>query len=284
MQDRYDEIYRGYRWQVPDRFNIAEACCGRHARDRYRFCLYWEDESGATSAWTYWDIQQHANRLSNALLALGVKGGDRVGIILPQRPETVIAHVACYQIGAVAMPLSILFGPEALEYRLRNSETSVAFVDPASLPNLHPLLSRLPDLKHVVGVAGAREAGVTPWETLLDKASWRFTPVDTRAEDPALLIYTSGTTGPPKGALAPQRVMIGNLPGFNYSHDEFPRPGDIFWSPADWAWTGGLMDALLPTMYYGYPILGFRGRFDPERAFNLLEKYQVRNSFLFPPR
>ena len=282
MVDRYDELYRGYRWQVPPRFNMAEACCRRHAADRGRLCLYWEDESGATSAWTYWDIQVQANRLSNALAALGVKRGDRVGIVLPQRPETVVAHVACYQMGAVAMPLSILFGPDALEYRLQNSETVVAFVDPASLPNLAAIRDELPDLKHVIGVAGAAEAGVIAWERLLEQASWRFAPVDTSAEDPALLIYTSGTTGPPKGALKPQRVMLGNLPGFEYSHNGFPQPGDLFWSPADWAWTGGLMDALLPTMYHGYPILGYRGRFDPEKAFHLCEKYQVRNSFLFP--
>jgi acetyl-CoA synthetase len=282
MQDRYDEIYRSFRWEVPERFNMAWACCGRHAVDRHRFGLYWEDEDGAAAAYTYWDIQQKANRLSNALLDLGLAKGDRVGIILPQRPETVIAHMACYQAGAIAMPLSILFGPDALEYRLQNSETAVVFVDPASLPNLLAVRDRLPSLKHVIGVAGARETDVEPWETLLEKASHRFTAVDTDAEDPALLVYTSGTTGPPKGALKPHRVLIGNLPGFAYSHDEFPRQGDMFWSPADWAWTGGLMDALLPTMYYGYPILGYRGRFDPERAFHLIEKYGVRNTFLFP--
>jgi acetyl-CoA synthetase len=280
--DRYEEIYRSYRWQVPERFNIAVACCGRHAGDRSRFCMYWEDESGATSAWTYWDLQREANRLSNALAALGVEAGDRVAIILPQRPETAIAHLACYQLGAIAMPLSILFGPDALEYRLQDSASVVAFVDPASLPNLASIRDRLPDLKHVVGVAGAAESWVTGWGPLLERASRRFAPVDTAAEDPALLIYTSGTTGPPKGALKPQRVLIGNLPGFSYSHDIFPQAGDLFWSPADWAWTGGLMDALLPTMYYGYPILGYRGRFDPEKAFHLCEKYQVRNSFLFP--
>jgi acetyl-CoA synthetase len=282
MTDRYDELYRAWRWHVPRRFNIAEACCGRHSRHRNRFCLYWEDEGGATSSWTYWDLQQQANRLANALNALGVRRGDRVGIILPQRPETVVAHLACYMLGAVAMPLSILFGPEALEYRLLNSETSVAFVDPASLPNLLPIRDRLPDLRHVVGVAGAAETGVTPWESLLERAASSFTPVETDAEDPALLIYTSGTTGPPKGALKPHRVMIGNLPGFMYSHDGFPREGDLFWSPADWAWTGGLMDALLPTMYFGWPILGYRGRFDPERALHLMQKYGVRNTFLFP--
>ena len=282
MQDRYHDIYRSFRWEVPEKFNIAWACCGRHALDRHRFCLYWEDEDGAMAAFSYWDIQQAANRLANALVGLGLAKGDRVGIILPQRPETVVAHMACYQAGAIAMPLSILFGPDALEYRLQNSETAVAFVDPASLPHLAAVRDKLPALKHVIGVAGARETGVLSWETLLEKSSRRFTPVDTNAEDPALLVYTSGTTGPPKGALKPHRVLIGNLPGFSYSHDEFPRQGDMFWSPADWAWTGGLMDALLPTMYYGYPILGYRGRFDPEKAFHLIEKYGVRNTFLFP--
>ena len=282
MIDRYDEIYRAFRWQVPERFNIATACCGRYAEERQRFCLYWEDETGATAAFSYWDIQQQANRLSNALASLGVKRGDRVGILLPQRPETVVANIACYQMGAVAMPLSILFGPEALEYRLANSETVVAIADPASLPNLLPIRDRLPGLKHIVGVAGACESGVIEWQALLAKASRRFDAADTLAEDPAVLIYTSGTTGPPKGALVPHRAMIGNLPGFVYSHDQFPQTGDLFWSPADWAWTGGLMDALLPTMYFGYPILGFRGRFDAERAFHLMEKYGVRNTFLFP--
>ena len=112
---------------------------------------------------------------------------------------------------------------------------------------------KLPRLAHVIGVAGAREAWTEDWDALLARASDRFAAVATRASDPALLIYTSGTTGPPKGALMPQRCLLGNLPGFIYSHDLFPQQGDLFWSPADWAWTGGLMDALLPTLYFGCP-------------------------------
>ena len=157
MIDRYDEVYRAHRWAVPARFNMAAACCTRHAADPAKVALLWEDEGGATATWTYRALQQQANRLANALNALGVRRGDRVGIVLPQRPETVVVHVACYMLGAVAMPLSILFGPEALEYRLQNSETSVVFVDPASLPNLLPIRGNLPDLRHVIGVAGAVE-------------------------------------------------------------------------------------------------------------------------------
>ena len=280
--DRYREICDAFHWQVPPRFNMAWECCGRWARERHRFAMYYEDDAGNTGAYTYWDLQQQANRLSNALVALGVKRGDRVAIVLPQRPETAIAHIACYQMGAVAMPLSILFGPDALEYRLQNSEAVAALGDDASLPHLAQVRDRCPLLKHLIGVAGARETNAHAWDSLLEKAATRFDRVDTAAEDPAVLIYTSGTTGPPKGALAAHRSLLGNLPGFQHSQDMFPREGDLFWSPADWAWTGGLMDALLPTFYYGYPILGYRGRFDPEKAFYLMQKYAVTNTFLFP--
>jgi acetyl-CoA synthetase len=280
--DRYVELHRAHRWSVPADFNVAQACCRRWATDRTRFALYWEDESGARSAWTYFDIEQQANRLSNALVAMGAKQGDRIALMLPQRPETAIAHIAINQIGAIAVPLSFLFGPDALEYRLEHSGATIAFVDPQSLPNLAPIRERLPGLSQVIGVAGARESWITSWEALQESASRHFAPVATRATDPAFLVYTSGTTGPPKGALMPQSCVLGNLPGFAYSHDGFPQAGDLFWTPSDWAWTGGLMDALLPTFYFGQPIVGYRGRFDPERALRLIERYQIRNAFLVP--
>ena len=282
VPDRYAELCAAWRWRIPARFNIADACSTRWAADRTRFALYWEDEGGATAACTYWDLDTRANRLANALAALGVERGDRVALILPQRVETVVAHLAAYKLGAVAVPLSFLFGPDALEYRLADSAAQVAFVDPQSLPNIAPLVAKLPHLAHVVGVAGARESFVTPFERLVERGARHFATAETRPGDPALLIYTSGTTGPPKGALMPHACLIGNLPGFIYSHDGFPQPGDVFWSPADWAWTGGLMDALLPTLHFGQPIVGYRGRFDPERALRLIERYQVRNTFLFP--
>ena len=239
-------------------------------------------KTGARATLTFHALQQHADRFSNVLAALGIQRGDKVAIILPQRPETAIAHIACYQMGAIAVPLSFLFGPDALEYRLNDAQAKVVLVDAASLPNIAPIRDRLPHLCHVIGVAGARESWTGDWTTLLEDASTRFTPVPTRPTDAALLVYTSGTTGPPKGALMPQQCLLGNLPGFVHSHDGFPQPGDVFWSPADWAWTGGLMDALLPTLYFGYPIVGFRGRFEPERALQLMATHRVRNAFLFP--
>src|SRR5512139_2110371 len=187
--DRYAELHAAWRWEVPPVFNIADAACARWAQDRSRFALYWEDESGATTAYTYWDLEQRACRLANALAALGVAQGDRIALILPQRPETIVAHLATYKLGAIAVPLSFLFGPDALEFRLADSAAKVAFVDPQSLPTLDTLRSRLPALKHVVGVAGAEGPFVLPFEPLLERASRHRASVATAPTDAALIIY-----------------------------------------------------------------------------------------------
>ncbi len=284
MRDQYRALYDNFRWYVPRDFNIAEVCCRRWSQETTRIALHYENESGARTSFTYAALQADANRLSNALQALGTTRGERVAIVLPQRPETAIAHIAVYQMGAVAMPLSLLFGPEALEYRLQNSEAVVAIIDAAALAAVHDVRARCPALRHLIVVGGEAggESTSHAWSALLAKAADTFSQAATSADEPALLIYTSGTTGPPKGALMPHRALIGNLPGFVASHNWFPQPGDVFWSPADWAWTGGLMDALLPTMYFGFPIVGFRGRFTPERAFELIERHGVTSAFLFP--
>lgn len=284
--DAYAQLHGGFRWQVPERFNIAEACCGRWARDATtarRTAVAWESEDGRSGCLSYASLQAEAHRLSHALRALGVRRGDRVAVVMPQRPETAIAHIALYQLGAVAMPLSMLFGPEALAYRLQDSEAVLAISDETSIANLLAVRGQCPALRTLLAVGAAAGRGDLDWAAALAPHRRRFVPEDTAADDPAVLIYTSGTTGPPKGALIPQRALIGNLTGFVCSQDWFGTADDeVFWSPADWAWTGGLMDALLPTLYFGRTIVAWQGRFTPERAFELMQRHRVTHSFLFP--
>lgn len=279
--DQYDRLYQEFHWQVPADFNIASFCCTRWSGDRSRIAIYYETETGHIATMTYAALAEQANRLANVLQDHGVKRGDRIAIVLPQRPETAVAHIACHLLGAVAMPMSVLFGPDALEYRLQDSEAVLAIVDPAALANLCEAWEACPTLKQVLAVDCADE-NTLDWHQVLADASEDFEAVKTQPTDPAILIYTSGTTGAPKGALLPQQALIGNLTGFVASQNWFPQEGDVFWSPADWAWTGGLMDALLPALYFGQPIVGYRGRFSPEIAFRLMETYGVTNAFLFP--
>jgi acetyl-CoA synthetase len=253
----------------------------------------------AASTLTFAELQSMANRLSNLLASLGVQRGDRVAIVMPQRFETAVAYMAVFQLGAVAMPLSILFGPEALEYRLQNSDAVVAICDENSFAAIQEVRGKCPALRQVIGVGKIAGDADVRYEHGTAKQGSGFTAARTQADEGAVLIYTSGTTGPPKGALIPHRALIGNLPGFVCSQNWFgfsPHPSPlpeeegaervdseaVFWSPADWAWTGGLMDALLPSLYFGRPIVAYNGRFSPELAFTLMQEHGVTHSFLFP--
>jgi acetyl-CoA synthetase len=292
--DRYQAIHQGFGWQVPKRFNMAQACCGQWAaqpttarRTAIREHLAGQ---GLGRSWTFGQLQKAANQLSRVLQAQGVRRGDRVAIVMPQRFETAVAYMAVLQMGAVAMPLSMLFGPEALAFRINDSQTRVAVCDESTVQALQQARPDCPGLQSLMGVGQAGLLADLDYAQAMASQSGSFQAVSTLADDPAVLIYTSGTTGNPKGALIPHRALIGNLTGFVCSQNWFgfdpfqaKRPSKaVFWSPADWAWTGGLMDALLPSLYFGRPIVAFNGRFSPDMAFEILQSHGVTHTFLFP--
>ncbi len=247
--------------------------------------LVHERRDGAVERYSFSDLARLSNRFANALRADGVGRGDRVAIVLPQLPATAIAHLATYKLGAVAVPMSTLFGPDAFEVRLRDSGTKLIVTDEATLPKIEEIVDRIPDLERFILTSG--RAAHRPSRTVdevLTGGSADFQAASTASDDPAVLIYTSGTTGGPKGALHGHRILFGHLPGFELSHDFFPQGDDLFWTPADWAWIGGLMDALFPALHHGRCTFSMEsaGPFDPERALDSMAKYAVRNTFLPP--
>ena len=293
--DQYAALHSQFTWHVPEHFNIAQVCCARWAQQTPNAVAIREHRLGASGksakTYTYADLQCAANALSAQLQQTGVKRGDRVAIVLPQRFETALAYMAVLQLGAIAVPLSMLFGPDALEYRINDSEAVVAVVDESSEPVIRGIQKNCQKLMTILPVGGELIAYKAIKNIAKNKEfeqKQKFDP-KTHADEGAILIYTSGTTGPPKGALIPHRALIGNLPGFVCSQNWFGFDGvqnksskAVFWSPADWAWTGGLMDALLPTLYFGREIVAYRGRFSPEAAYELMQTHGVTHTFLFP--
>ena len=277
--ESYHEVYRSFRWELPERFNIGSAVSDRHADGSGRLAVVYAAPDGRVQRFSFDDLKCLSNRCANALAAMGVHPGDRVGVLLSQRPETVIAHLAIYKLGAVALPLFTQFGPDALEHRLTDSGARALITDGENLPKVP---ADLPELATTLVVDG--DAGGHPlfWPSI-ERATDAFSPSQTGIDDPALVIYTSGTTGKSKGALHAGRVLLGHLPGVQLPHDFFPAAGDFYWTPADWAWIGGLLDVLLPSLYFGVPVLAHRTRkFDPEEAFALMARHGVRNAFLPP--
>ncbi len=264
----YESLRESFEWRIPERFNIGVAASDHQPPDA--IALISEDGGGQVTRTTYAALSQRSNALAAGLRGMGIDTGDRVGVVAPQSLETGLAHLAVWKLGAVSLPLASLFGPDALAYRLADSGAKAAIVSPA---NVDKVREAAPDLALVV---------IGEQFDALASTAMGFSARATDAGDPAYLIYTSGTTGPPKGALHAHRSLFGHLPGFESYYEFAPRPGDVIWTPADWAWIGGLMDVLVPAWCFGMTVLTADVDFDPHGAADLMARHGVTLAFLPP--
>lgn len=280
----YDEMIANFRWQVPARFNIAEAIVGRHAATTPDApAIIHENGDGVITVWTFSRLAEAAERLAHALAAAGISRGSIVAVHLSQCPENLIAHVAALRLGAIVMPLFALFGPDAIRFRLQDSGARALITSADSIERVATGLAGIETLRHIVSIDGPGPLGALGFWELVASAHPGGIAADTAADDPAYLMYTSGTTGNPKGVLHAHRVLLGHLPGVMVPNNMFPQPGDRFWTPADWAWAGGLFDVLLPSLYFGVPVVAQRlAKFEPDAAFALMARHGVRNVFMPP--
>jgi acetyl-CoA synthetase len=282
--DTFDEICRTFVWRLPERMNIASVVCDRHAaRAPDSVALLHEQADGSVATFTFGAVQRLANQCAHTFVQrLGLQRGDRVMIYLGQDPATAVAHVACWKAGLVSVPTSVLFGTDALEYRLRDSGAKALITDAAHFPTVAAVRERVGDL-HTVLLSDGAAAGTLPFWDTLARASDAYDTLGLTPDTPAFINYTSGTTGPPKGALQGHRSILGHMPGNEMMYDFMPQPGDVMWSPADWSWLAGLMDVLMPAWFCGLPVLTYRNAtFDPEEAFRLMGKHRVTVSLLTP--
>jgi acetyl-CoA synthetase len=278
----YEAVRQRFAWQIPALYNIGVDLCDKWATDPGRLALIHERRDGAVTRYTFADMRRLSNQVANLLISRGVQEGDRVGILLPQEPETAYAHLATYKIGAIAVPLFTLFGIDALRYRLTDAGIKALVTNAASMEKIAQIREALPQLESIFCIDGC-PPGTEDFHTARAQMSGDFSPRATRADDPALIIYTSGTTGNPKGALHAHRTVLGHMPGVEMSHDFLGVEGDLIWTPADWAWIGGLIDVLFAAWQLGVPVVARRfEKFDPEAAFDLMSRHQVRNAFIPP--
>ena len=275
----WDRMRADFVWNIPAEFNIAQVCCDHWAAQTPQAEAIIEVAPDGREVWTYAALKDASDRLAQALKDRGVTAGDRVGLLLPQSAAVIIGHFAAYKLGAIALPLFTLFGPDALAYRLNDSGACVVLTDDENLPKLRSIQSELPDLRTIISTGSRGDVALSE---LLSAAPLK-TPVQTKADDPACMIYTSGTTGDPKGVLHAHRFLLGHLPSVEAHHAGFPQPGDKGWTPADWAWIGGLMDLAMPCLYHGAPLIACRmAKFDPAEAWRLIAREDIRTLFLPP--
>ncbi|MFT4883007.1 MAG: acetyl-CoA synthetase, partial [Natronomonas sp.] len=283
--ESYETARENFEWDLPDDYNAAHDLVGKHEDPEARVALFQAYPDGRRETYTFADLDRLSDRLANALADSGVERGDRVGVVLPQIPANPITHLACWKLGAISMPLSVLFGPDALEYRLQDSAATAVIVDSGRYEAVAEARQNCPDLETVIEVDWRHEGSHEEPESfadLLTGASASFDPVETGPDTPAAIMYTSGSTGPPKGALHSHSAWVGHCPAFRM-YFELDISEAVCWTPADWAWIGALGDLLFPAWHYGRPVLGYpMGEFDAETAFDLMEEFRVTSAFLPP--
>tara|TARA_R110002073_G_scaffold8911_7_gene47243 strand:- start:661 stop:2295 length:1635 start_codon:yes stop_codon:yes gene_type:complete len=280
--ETYDEVYNAFKWNIPERYNIANDVCDQWADDPGRIALIYEDAQKQVHTYTFGDIRRYANQFANTLLAKGLQRGDRVMLLLAQDPECAIGHVACFKSGIVSSPTSVLFGPDAITYRLNDSGAKAVVTDSANYPKVEAVRDACPNLEHVFVVDGEPDGAENFWTAIAD-ADDTFTNVDTAADDIAWISYTSGTTGMPKGSVQPHRLLLGHMPSLEFIYDFFPQDNDVLWSPADWAWMAGLADILLPGWFHGCTVVATAMKgFEVEEAYRILDQHKVTLALLTP--
>lgn len=284
MNDQYPVLYSSYQWWVPTQFNIAHACLQRwsgNVMEGRRLAIQHEDAHGVRSDWTYGRLADVSNRLANGLRKMGVRKGERVAVIMPQRPEAIAACLAILGNGAIVVPLSPQLGIDGLAQRLRDAEARVIIADADVAPELPAVMNQSPAVQQLIGLEFQNEQTLS-WRTLLARESAEFQPTATLADDPAILLYTAGTTGMPKGVLHAHRVLIGILPAFVSAQNWFPQPGDLFWSPVEWTTAPGLLHGILAVLYFGRPLVTTQVPMHGGEALSLLKRHAITNTLLLP--
>jgi len=280
--DSYEAIVQSFRAAIPDVCNIATLCCTRHADGSGKTALVHVTEPGKAQSYSFDWMEAQSNRFANLLTALGLPRGSRIALLLGQEPATPVVHLGAWKAGMVSLPLSHLFGSEALRHRLADSEAALLVTDRAGLEALAEVRAALPALRHIFLTEGAA-AGCQPFWQSLERAQSAFSAAATAPDEPAYINYTSGTTGQPKGVVKGHRSILGLVPSLEFAHDFLPQPGDLSWSPADWAWLAGMTNVLFGPWFHGIPVLAYRRpRFDPDEAMAVMAEQRVRN-VLLPP-
>ena len=292
--ETYAEAREEFDWELPDDYNLAHDLVGKHEDPAGSVALFQAYPGGSRETYTFRDLDRRSSRLASALEARGVERGDRVAVVVPQKPANPITHLACWKLGAVSLPLSVLFGTDALRYRLNDSGATVVVADESVVETLAAVRDDCPNLETVLQVggdadsdsAGDSESGVADiedFDAFLADASPDYEAVNTTPDTPAIIIYTSGSTGPPKGVLHGHGVWAGHLPAFSMCFERDVVDKTVAWTPADWAWIGALGDLVFPAWHYGRPVVGYPMEgFDVETAYELMEEFGVTDAFIPP--
>jgi acetyl-CoA synthetase len=281
----YEALREWFEWEIPSQFNISRYICDRWDGSN-RVAIFARHPTGATTTYSFGDLTRYTDRLTRHLDAAGIEAGDRVAVNTPQKPETLIAHIAIWKLGAISVPISVLYGPEGIETRLDDASIRLGIVDDQSIDAFRAAAGRTAcESVITVGVDdGDRKPSEIAFRDVINTGPGIDEIHPTAADTLAMILYTSGTTGTPKGVMLPHRILLGFLPTILTTVANMDmRENEVFWSPSEWAWAGTLFTSVLPALFYGRSTVAYTARqFDPVEAFETIDDCGVSLLYATP--
>jgi acyl-coenzyme A synthetase/AMP-(fatty) acid ligase len=260
-----------FRWQVPEQFNFGGAIDAFGA-DPGRLAILCEDQDGNRARLCFADIREQSNRIANVLAGIGVKPGDRVMVALPRITLWQAAYVGALKAGAIVIPCSATLRDRDLVYRANHSGAAAIVAAVGNAEQIRDLRSQCPALRHYL-IAGSPRSGWLGLRDSMAKASANFSPIRTRASDPAICLYTSGTTHEPKAVLHSHAHTWCHRYTGSYWLDV--RPGEVHWATADTGWAKAGYGVLFGPWTNGAAIFMYDGDLEPRKHLELLARYSI---------
>ena len=284
-KDRYEELYKNFKWNIPKYYNFGFDVVDKWAEDRTKLALISIDRSGKRDRYhTFRDLSVESNRYANALRRMGVKKGDRVLVVLQSIPEWYIALIGMFKLGVIPMPGTVLLTAKDVEYRVNRAEACMIFTDMGHADIVDGIKSKCSSLKHFMLVDGKRKGWLNYLEEM-DKSLYDISQDEigkTKSTDPMLIYFTSGTTGHPKMVLHTHSYPLGHEVTAKFAQGLTDK--DLHWAISETGWAKAAWGKLFGQMIVGAAVIQWEtpGRFDADGLLKAMERYGV-TTFCAPP-
>ncbi len=284
-KDRYDVLYKNFKWKVPKFYNFGFEVIDKWADDRTKLALISIDRTSKRDRYhTFRDLSVESNRYANALRRIGIKKGDRVLVILQSIPEWYIALIGMFKLGIIPMPGTVLLTAKDVEYRINRAEACMVITDMDHADIVEEIKHNCPSLKHLMLIDGKRK-GWLNYQEEMDKSSYDLSQKEigkTKSTDPMLIYFTSGTTGHPKMVLHTHSYPLGHEVTARFAQALTEK--DLHWTVSETGWAKAAWGKLFGQMIVGAAVIQWEtpGRFDADGLLWAMERYGV-TSFCAPP-
>ena len=274
----YEEERKKFKWDIPEDYNFVDVI-RRWADDRTKLMAITELPDGKVEKAGYWEVWDSAMRFGNVLRESGIHKGDRVLVILPRGTDVYTVSIGIWAIGGVVVPGTIMLRRADIEYRILDAGVKALITSDATVADEIDAIKNRISIENLF--FSSQREGWWDFRQEVNSASRTLTLEKNQKSDPLAVNYTSGTTGAPKGVLHTHSLM--------YCFDRLNRyywwdtqPDELCWATTEPGWVKWYWSPFGTIVNAGATNFHYTGRFEPEKWFELLDRWRINRACMTP--